>query len=114
MNAAFCAQAWPFDWGRVGANQQDNGITRIEKAGSERELLSLFLSKLQKLDPDIIIGEFEVLLLSERISRVFGKFFRSLLNGLRLSKSSGCVRAATVPVPAAPIFKFSYGPPFLC
>jgi hypothetical protein len=52
-------QAWPFDWGRVGANQQDNGITRIEKAGSERELLSLFLSKLQKLDPDIIIGEFE-------------------------------------------------------
>jgi hypothetical protein len=42
----------------VGANQQDNGITRIEKAGSERELLSLFLSKLQKLDPDIIIGEF--------------------------------------------------------
>jgi hypothetical protein len=57
-------QAWPFDWGRVGANQQDNGITRIEKAGSERELLSLFLSKLQKLDPDIIIGEFDVLLLS--------------------------------------------------
>jgi hypothetical protein len=43
----------------VGANQQENGITRIEKAGSERELLSLFLSKLQKLDPDIIIGEFE-------------------------------------------------------
>jgi hypothetical protein len=60
MNAARpVPQAWPFDWGRVGANQQDNGITRIEKAGSERELLSLFLSKLQKLDPDIIIGEFE-------------------------------------------------------
>jgi hypothetical protein len=60
MNAAgYVPQAWPFDWGRVGANQQDNGITRIEKAGSERELLSLFLSKLQKLDPDIIIGEFE-------------------------------------------------------
>jgi hypothetical protein len=60
MSAAGCVpQAWPFDWGRVGANQQDNGITRIEKAGSERELLSLFLSKLQKLDPDIIIGEFE-------------------------------------------------------
>jgi DNA polymerase elongation subunit (family B) len=32
-------------------------VTRIEKASTERELLSLFLTRLQKLDPDIIIGK---------------------------------------------------------
>ena len=55
-HSLFSAQAWPYDWARVGANQTENGVTRIEKAGSERELLSLFLTRLHKLDPDIILG----------------------------------------------------------
>ena len=55
-HSLFSAQAWPYDWARVGANQTENGVTRIEKAGSERELLSLFLTRLPKLDPDIILG----------------------------------------------------------
>ena len=48
-HSLFSAQAWPYDWARVGANQTENGVTRIEKAGSERELLSLFLTRLHKL-----------------------------------------------------------------
>ena len=62
FNQHFCIitkpqdEAWPYDWSRVGANQTENGITKIEKANSERELLSLFLTKIQKLDPDVIIG----------------------------------------------------------
>ena len=62
FNQHFCIvakpadEAWPFDWPRVGVNQTENGITRIEKANTERELLSLFLTKIQKLDPDVIIG----------------------------------------------------------
>ena len=46
--------AWPFDWERAG--QAGASITKLEKAGSERELLSLLLLRIQKLDPDIIIG----------------------------------------------------------
>ena len=49
-------EAWPYDWAKVGQGQQENGITRIEKASSERELLSLLLTKIQKLDPDVVIG----------------------------------------------------------
>jgi len=49
-------QAWPYDWAKVGSNSNENGITKIEKANTERELLSLFLTKIQKLDPDIIMG----------------------------------------------------------
>jgi len=62
FNQHFCMitkpqdEAWPYDWSRVGVNQAENGITKIEKAGSERELLSLFLARIQKLDPDVIIG----------------------------------------------------------
>ena len=47
-------EAWPFDWAK--AAPEASKITKIEKAGSERELLSLLLMKIQKLDPDIIIG----------------------------------------------------------
>jgi len=47
-------EAWPYDWAKVGPSA--NSITKVEKANSERELLSLFLLKVQKLDPDVIIG----------------------------------------------------------
>ena len=45
-------EAWPFDWAKVDTA----GITEVKKASSERELLSLLLLKIQKLDPDVIIG----------------------------------------------------------
>eukprot|EP00090_Calanus_glacialis_P016583 TRINITY_DN25936_c0_g1_i4.p1 TRINITY_DN25936_c0_g1~~TRINITY_DN25936_c0_g1_i4.p1 ORF type:complete len:1464 (-),score=583.40 TRINITY_DN25936_c0_g1_i4:126-4448(-) len=47
-------EAWPYDWTKVGPTA--SSITKVEKANSERELLSLFLLKVQKLDPDVIIG----------------------------------------------------------
>jgi len=47
-------EAWPYDWAKVGPSA--SSITKVEKASSERELLSLFLLKVQKLDPDVIIG----------------------------------------------------------
>jgi len=47
-------EAWPYDWAKVGHTA--SSITKVEKASSERELLSLFLLKVQKLDPDVIIG----------------------------------------------------------
>merc|ERR1719186_1561337 len=46
-------EAWPYDWAKMG---NTTTITKVEKANSERELLSLFLLKVQKLDPDVIIG----------------------------------------------------------
>ena len=49
-------EAWPYDWAKVGSNPNENNITKIEKAGTERELLSCFLTKIQKYDPDVIIG----------------------------------------------------------
>ena len=48
-------EAWPYDWAKVGQGLVSK-ITKVEKAGSERELLSLLLLKIQKLDPDVIIG----------------------------------------------------------
>eukprot|EP00092_Neocalanus_flemingeri_P020784 GFUD01022520.1.p1 GENE.GFUD01022520.1~~GFUD01022520.1.p1 ORF type:complete len:1437 (+),score=492.07 GFUD01022520.1:76-4386(+) len=45
-------EAWPYDWVKATTSS----ITKVEKANSERELLSLFLLKVQKLDPDMIIG----------------------------------------------------------
>ena len=47
-------EAWSFDWAKINAAPPN--ITKIEKAGSERDLLSLLLLKIQKLDPDVIIG----------------------------------------------------------
>ena len=48
-------EAWPYDWAKVGEVAAGQ-VTRLQKAGSERELLSQLLVKIQKLDPDIIIG----------------------------------------------------------
>lgn len=47
-------EAWPYDWAKQSHTAAS--ITKVEKASSERELLSLFLLKVQKLDPDVIIG----------------------------------------------------------
>ena len=61
FNQHFCLlskpsdEAWPFDWAKVGETAA-NQVTKIQKAGSERELLSQLLVKIQKLDPDVIIG----------------------------------------------------------
>ena len=60
FNQHFCLvtkpadEAWPFDWEKVGPSA--SSITEVRKASSERELLSLLLLKIQKLDPDVIIG----------------------------------------------------------
>jgi len=45
-------EAWPFDWAKTNTD----AITEVKKAATERELLSLLLMKVAKLDPDIIIG----------------------------------------------------------
>ena len=61
FNQHFCLlskpsdEAWPYDWAKVGEVAAGQ-VTKIQKAGSERELLSQLLVKIQKLDPDIIIG----------------------------------------------------------
>ena len=61
FNQHFCLlskpsdEAWPYDWAKVGEAAASQ-VTKIQKAGSERELLSQLLVKIQKLDPDIIIG----------------------------------------------------------
>jgi len=47
-------EAWPYDFAKVLPSL--GSITKVEKANSERELLSLFLGKVQRLDPDVIIG----------------------------------------------------------
>jgi DNA polymerase alpha subunit A len=65
-------EAWPYDWSKVSSNPSENNITKFEKAGTERELLSLFLTKIQKYDPDVIIGHdilnFDIEVLVHRMS----------------------------------------------
>eukprot|EP00095_Tigriopus_kingsejongensis_P006205 snap_masked-scaffold252_size238019-processed-gene-1.18 protein:Tk06205 transcript:snap_masked-scaffold252_size238019-processed-gene-1.18-mRNA-1 annotation:"dna polymerase alpha catalytic subunit" len=46
-------QIWPFDFQSVVS--QSNGI-KVDKMDSERALLGFVLAKIQKIDPDIIIG----------------------------------------------------------
>ena len=62
FNQHFCLlskpadEAWPYDWSSRGMSELGRQKISVVKAGSERELLSVLLSKIQKLDPDFIIG----------------------------------------------------------
>ena len=86
-------EAWPFDWAKAGADASK--ITKVEKAGSERELLSFLLLKIQKLDPDVIIGhdvstfDLEVLIHRMQFNKIphwsrLGRLRRSNQTGGRL------------------------------
>lgn len=46
-------EPWPLDH-REALNSLK--ITKIERAEAERALLNLFLTKLNKIDPDVIVG----------------------------------------------------------
>ena len=85
FNQHFCLlskpsdEAWPYDWAKVGEAAAGQ-VTRLQKAGSERELLSQLLVRIQKLDPDIIIGHdvssFELEVLIHRMMQNKGKWGR--------------------------------------
>ena len=46
-------EPWPLDHREGLAN---GSVTKIEKAETERSLLNLFLAKVHKIDPDIVVG----------------------------------------------------------
>lgn len=46
-------EPWPFDLRDTLSN---NKVTKVERGESERALLNLFLTKISKIDPDIIVG----------------------------------------------------------
>ena len=85
------------DFLKVGTNPNENNITKLEKASSERELLSLFLTKIQKMDPDVIIGHdimgFDLEVLVHRMS-VNKIAHWSRLGRLRRSQNPGARHAS--------------------
>jgi len=46
-------EAWPLDH-REGLS--GSKVTKVERAESERALLNLFLARVNKIDPDIVVG----------------------------------------------------------
>lgn len=46
-------EPWPLD---LRDSLNTTKITKVERAESERALLNLFLAKINKIDPDVIVG----------------------------------------------------------
>ena len=85
----FCAltrpsdEVWPFDFPKV-LQQHNQKAAKIDKIDSERGLLGFLLAKIQKIDPDVIVGHdvtgFDIEVLNHRLN------FNKIPNWSRLGR----------------------------